>query len=165
MREGAWWCGLGAFGVFSLLAAGCWTAGEDASVESAGSVALEIQKVPSDIRCIQITGAGSRVQTKSFDVTPLGNTTLIMPGIAPGSVTFSGASYPLACKLVTAASAPTWVADPVTATIVAGTQTNLSIVMRPSGSGGITIDFQGGANDGVPLGLWDSMNWDNAIWQ
>ena len=133
--------------------------------EQLGAVSLAIQQVPSDITCIQITAAGSRVQTQSFPVTPLGATTLVMKGIAPGTVTFSGAAFPATCSSLTGASIPTWVADPLSVTIVAGTQTNVTLVMRPAGSGGITVDFQGGAGGGVPLGIWDSTNWDNAIWQ
>jgi hypothetical protein len=137
----------------------------DGEHENTGAIGLAIQQVPSDIKCIQITAAGSRVQSQSFGVTPLGSTTLVMRGIAPGTVMFSGAAFPIACPLLSTASIPTWVADPIEAVIVSGTQTNLTLTMRPAGSGGITVDFQGGVGGGVPLGIWDPTNWDNAIWQ
>jgi hypothetical protein len=61
---------------------------------------------------------------------------------------------------------PSWIADAVTVTIVAGTQTNITLVMAPAGLAGIGVDFQGGSgSQGIKLGVWDSRNWDNAVFQ
>src|SRR5882672_951231 len=128
-----------------------------------GTVQVALQNVPSDIYCVQITSAGSIVRTDSFDVSPGASTTLTIKGIAPGSVKFTGAAFPTACQSLTPTSIPTWVADAVTKTIVSGTTTNVTIVMRPAGNAGVTVDFQGGGGTtGVPLAIWDSTNWDNA---
>lgn len=131
-----------------------------------GTVVLAVQTVPSDIKCIKIVSAGSLAFATQFTVTPGGSTALTMPGVSPGSVTFSGEAYPLACTSVTASTVATWIADPVVATVVAGATTNVALTMRPAGNVGLTVDFQGGAGaQGIPLGVWDSTNWGNAIWQ
>jgi hypothetical protein len=125
-----------------------------------------VQTVPSDIRCITIDAAGTRLQSERFSVTPGAGTTLTMRGVSPGSTKFTGASYPVTCDSITTASVPSWIADAVTVTIVAGTQTNITLVMRPAGLAGIGVDFQGGSgSQGIKLGVWDSTNWDNAVFQ
>lgn len=134
--------------------------------ESTGTVQLFLQQIPSDISCIQIIAEGSIRQANLFPVTPGAASTITMPGVPSGSVKFSGAAYPIACASVTPSTVPTWIADPKTVTIVSGSTTNLTLSMRPAGNAGVTVDFVGGAGSGgVVLGVWNSTNWNNAIWQ
>ena len=137
------------FGVCALLAigsAGCGPEANDffASDENVGSVSFALVQVPSDVRCIELTASGSSVITSSFNVVPGASTTLLMTGLPSGSVEFTGVAYPAACAALNDESRPTWVADPLTATITSGATANLSLTMRPAGNANVSVDFVGG---------------------
>src|SRR4051794_11209051 len=78
---------------------GACGAGPDASAapEDLGSVEIALKKVPPAVHCLQIVATGSRVLTTSFDVVPGAATSLTMPGLSPGSVTFTGAAFAGLC--------------------------------------------------------------------
>src|SRR5262245_42015418 len=117
-----------AFGVCAILAAGAAGCGVEANDlfysasddENVGSVTFELLQVPSDVRCIRLTASGNSVITSSFNVVPGGSTTLLMTGLPTGSVQFTGVAFPAACAALDDEPRPTWVADPLTATITSG---------------------------------------------
>jgi hypothetical protein len=151
----------------TLGALGCGVApAADSSDGSLGTVQFAIMTVPSDVKCIKIVAGGTAAFSTNFTVTPSGSTSLTMPGVSPGSNTFSGEAYSIACASVTTTTVANWIADPVVATVTAGGTTNVTLVMRPAGNVGVAVDFQGGGGaTGIPLGVWNSVNWDNTIWQ
>ncbi len=153
-------------------------AASNADEGAIGTAQFAVKIVPNDVQCIQVTAAGSRTLTTSFDVTPNQAAQLSMPGLPAGSVTFSANAYPTPCSQVTATSVPGWSSAPVTAVVVAAGIIQVTLAMSQSGSASIGIDFGGSAGTGggsgtagsggtsnLAPGVWDSSNWDNALWQ
>jgi hypothetical protein len=121
--------------------------------EVPGTVSIELKKVPTNVHCVQIVATGTRVLTSQFDVTPGMSASLTMPGVSPGSVTFSGAAFNGTCATVTSMTAPTWVADPVTKTISPGLSTTFTLSMRPAGTAVVGVDFALGISPMPTSGL------------
>ncbi len=145
---------------------GCSSAPGSTPEESFGTVQVALMTVPSDVKCIKVVAAGTFAISTTFAVTPNNSANLTLSGVSPGANTFSGEAYSLACGSVTASTVANWITDPVVASVVSGAKTNVTLIMRPASSVGVSVDFQGGGGGmGVPLGSWDSTNWDNAIWQ
>ena len=178
------------WGCSSLPGGGAAAGSEDEG--PVGSAQFAVKIVPNDVRCIQITAAGSRSLTSSFDVTPNQAAQLTMPGLPAGAVTFSALAFSVPCSQVTAASVPGWSSAPVVGQVIPGGIIQVTLVMMQAGSANIGIEFPGtggasgssgaggssgsagkggganggsGGNGNPPLGVWDSTNWDNALWQ
>jgi uncharacterized membrane protein YgcG len=168
----------GAFALCALALFGCAKTGDNADVEGpVGSARFSVQTVPTDVSCISVTADGSRDRTQLFDATPNQSAEFTMPALPAGSVTFTAEAFPVKCSKVSSATLPTWVSDPVTADITPGGVTSVKLIMRPVGSAG-SGGTGGGAGSGgsggaagsgggtsLPPGVWDTTNWDNAVWQ
>jgi hypothetical protein len=163
----SWWRGGLCCAIFLTGAgSGCSSGSSTAETERPGTVQLAVMNAPSDVKCIKVVAAGTVAFSMNFAVAPGASSIFTMPGVSPGSNTFSGEAYSLACASATAATVANWIADPVVATVVSGATTNVTLVMRPAGTVGVGVDFQGGGGGaGIPLGVWNSTNWNNAIWQ
>jgi len=135
--------------------------------EPVATVEIALQNAPSDVRCIQIATTGAREQETWFPTSPGASTVFTMSGLSAGPQTIRGAAFTQSCPTGALPStvAPTWVSDSTPVTLVAGTVTTVVLVMRPAANAGINVDFQGGADGGIALGVWDLTNWDNAVWQ
>jgi uncharacterized membrane protein YgcG len=184
----------GAFALCALALFGCAKTGDSAEVDGpVGSARFSVQSVPADVQCIRITADGSRDRTQSFDATPNQSAQFTMSALPAGPVTFTADAFSVKCSKVTASSLPTWVSDSVTADITPAGVTQVTLVMRQVGTANIGIDFQdgggsggtagssgtggtagssgtggtagSGGSGGLPQGVWDSTNWDNAVWQ
>ena len=141
-----------------------------------GEAQFAVKVVPNNVQCIQVTAAGSRTLTTSFDVTPNQSAQLSMPGLPAGSVTFSANAYSTPCSQVTASSIPGWSSAPVTAQVIAAGVIQVTLVMSQSGSASIGIEFGSAGSGGLSgtgsgggsslqPGVWDSSSRDNALWQ
>src|SRR5712691_10929334 len=103
--------------------------------------------VPSTgVSCIRLTASNAkRTSTTDFGVTPGASTAfLAMHGVPTGDVVFSGAAYtdPCAFAFLTGSPPPSWVADPVTATVTPGpASTSVTLRFRGSGNAGVGVDF------------------------
>jgi hypothetical protein len=106
-----------------------------------GVVMVAITAAPADVSCVQIRAEGTRTVTRSFDVTPGASTVLKMNGLPLGALTFSGQAFASTCAGVTAASDPTWVADAVATTVVAGVVGSVTLTMRRNGNVNVSVDF------------------------
>ena len=158
------------------------------ATEDVGEAQFAVKIVPNDVQCIQVTAAGSRTLTSSFDVTPNQAAQLSMPGLPSGVVTFTATAFSTPCSQVTASSIPGWSSAAVTGQVVAGGVIQVTLVMSQSGSANIGIEFPGsagaggsagggsggsggsgnagaGGNAGSQAGIWDSSKWNNALWQ
>src|SRR5262245_14589195 len=94
--------------------------GAGAGAEPAGVAVFAITNAPSDAACLQITAAGSRTVVKSFSLSPGQDAVFTLSGLPVGNVVFSELAFAQDCSAVTASSVPTWVSDPVPATITPG---------------------------------------------
>jgi hypothetical protein len=112
------------------------------SGELAGEATAAITQVPAQVACIELNVSGARTVDKKFDVTAGQSSVLAMAQLPTGNVTFTGFAYPTACAQVTAGMTATWISDPTPATLVAGTPTNVTVVLKKNGSASVGVDFQ-----------------------
>lgn len=117
--------------------------------EGLGVATAAVTNVPSDVSCIVITVTGNRVAERKFDVTTGASSVLSMKGLPVGSVTFVGNAYPTACSAVTSSSSPTWLSDPVNATLSAGVDAPVTLPLRRNGSSTVSVDFEDGPDSGT----------------
>ncbi len=117
--------------------------GAGAPSEDVGTATGEVRLAPTDARCITVKTVGASTVTQSFSVSPGASTFINLSGLPLGSDTFTAQAYNVACASI-GSNAATYVSDPVTATVVAGTPVNLTFQMRPAGSvggGGAVVEF------------------------
>jgi virginiamycin B lyase len=109
--------------------------------DDTAEVTANLDITSSDVRCINVKAVGSTTVTTQADVQGQTSSTLLLTGIPAGSVTFTASAFSVRCASATTA---TYVSDPVTATVAAGTPLALSFKMRPAsamGAGSATLDF------------------------
>jgi hypothetical protein len=131
-----------------LFASACTTTNN--GEEEVGTVQATIQQVPPAVSCVKLLAVGSRTVSRAFDVIPGQMTTLNLPNLPVGDVTFSGAAYQNACAAI-AGTTPSWTAASQIATIFPGSVTPVTLTMRPSGGASVGVDFDddgGTPNDG-----------------
>ncbi len=138
-----------ALSVFSL--AGCSGAegdapsgaDSDADTENLGSLELLLSSVPADAACLQVSIAGSRTVTKSFDLTPNTSPKLAVSGLPVGAVKVDANAFASKCSKVTTSSAPNWVLEkPVTARIDDLEVAKILLKLIRNGRGELTVDFE-----------------------
>jgi hypothetical protein len=111
--------------------------------DDVGVARIALSQAPTDVRCLEITAQGIREVVKRFDIIPATNATFELAGLPLGDVQFNGNAFQDACADSSPASMPppTWVADPVAATIVKGVVAQVALIMRRSGRASISVDF------------------------
>jgi streptogramin lyase len=135
MNRSVWAVGLVAAAATAM---GC---GDDVTTGDVGEVTASVTLTATDVRCLSIKAVGSTTVTSLFNVQGQTTSVLSLTGLPVGSVTFTALAYSVICSSATTA---TYVSDPVTATLVAGTPANISFKMRsPSATGAttVTLDF------------------------
>jgi len=113
-----------------------------------GVATAAVTNVPTDVGCIVISATGNRVAERRFDVVPGASSILPMNGLPVGSVVFRGDAYSTACSALTSTSSPTWVSNPVNATLVAGVDVPVTLPLRRNGSSSVSVDFEDGPDAG-----------------
>jgi hypothetical protein len=107
-----------------------------------GQVVLGLAEVPADVGCLRITAAGTdRTLEREVDVDPGKPFSLTLAGVPLGTVHFNAAAFAAACSTVTASTIPTWASDEVTAAIVLGRQSTISLTLHRNGRAKINADF------------------------
>jgi hypothetical protein len=139
-------CCLALVGASSLAA--CNGAG-GASDSDRGVATIALTQVPTDVACIRVTVAGSRTVQKTFNVIPAQSSVLTLTGLPTGDDTFTGEAFNIACAGIVATTVPTWIGDPVTATVGAGAPVAVNLVLRRNGQATVSIDFDNGPDGGM----------------
>jgi hypothetical protein len=117
--------------------------GETDDDEDTGMAQIAISQVPSDgsVGCISVTAEGSFTVTESVDVTPGQSTVIDMKHLPVGTVSFTGDAYQGPCAAVTAATEPTWISDPVLASVSHVQPVTVHLVMKKNGKADVDVDF------------------------
>lgn len=135
--------------VLASLALGACGSATDDEVDMTGKATAAITNVPSDVGCIAITVTGARTVDKKFDVATGASSILSLSGLPVGSVNFVGQAFSGACSGVVSSSVPTWVSDPVAATLISATNVNVTLPLRRNGKSTVSVDF---VDDGADAG-------------
>jgi len=131
------------------LAACSWQEGSDSSL--VGVAAMAISQVPVDVNCVRINVAGARSVTRNFGVVPGSSPSLLLNGLSLGQTVFTSEAFGETCGLVSTATVPGWVSDPVTANIVAGVVAEASLVLKRNGRAKIGVSFEDDVDGGVAV--------------
>jgi alpha-tubulin suppressor-like RCC1 family protein len=136
--------------VLAVSLAACAGPGE----EDVGSAQIAVANIPADgsVRCIQVTATGGFTTSRSQDVTPGQITTLHLTGLPVGTVRFDGSAYATTCAAVAPSDPPTWISDPVIATVSTGQPAAVALHMHQNGNASVSVDFPdaGCLGDGAP---------------
>jgi outer membrane protein assembly factor BamB len=139
-------------GWIALLLAGtaqaCSSHGSDARRELVGTAEATITRIPPNVGCVQIVAAGFMTVTSNFDAMPGQPSMLSLSKLPTGSVTFSGSAFNTSCMAIGAASTATWVADPVTASVVPGITGTVALNFHSTGSEIVCANFIDGTDAG-----------------
>jgi len=142
-------CGSALVGALSLALAACNGGGGGSTSDGDRGVAtIALTQVPTDVTCIRGTVAGSRTVQRTFNVSPGQSSVLTLTGLPTGDDTFSGEAFNVACAGIGPTTAPTWIGDPVSATVGAGTPVAVNLVLRHNGQATVSIDFDNGPDGG-----------------
>ena len=103
----------------------------------------ELTVVPGGVLCVRVavTEPGAAARNVNAAVTAAANAQIDLGVVAAGSVTFQGSAYNVACGSVTANTRPSWVGDPVVATIRRGLVNAVALTLRPLTTTTTTVDF------------------------
>lgn len=130
--------------VAALVGMGCVGVEGDADEAGLGQTVAEVRVVPAGVGCLRIVyraPAATADTTRSFPVTPGAASSFDLGTLAAGMYTFRANAFGVACGGVATSTAPTWVGDPVSATITPGELTRLSFTLRPNVSTPGSVDF------------------------
>ena len=131
---------LGAFvGFATFVVVGACTSGQSNQAnELVGTASAAIDLAPTNALCIQIQVTGTTTVTRTLDVSPLTSTTFFLDGLPLGEDTFSASAYGSTCvDGGPPSSAPTWLGNPVAATVVASPPVNVTLQMHPTADAGL----------------------------
>jgi streptogramin lyase len=122
-----------------LAFAGCSAGRHDASSSLVGTATAAVNLAPGSALCLQlqVTGGGAMV-TSTFALTNEASTTFLLGGLPLGVDAFAATAFGVACSKVELAS-PTWVSNPVVATVTDAAQVQVSLVMLPATDGGAAV--------------------------
>jgi Calcineurin-like phosphoesterase len=114
-----------------------------ADLEDVGSLELMLSSVPADAACLQVSIAGSRTVSKSFDLTPGTSPKLTVSGLPVGAVKVDANAYSSKCSKVAASSVPNWILEKtLTARIDDLDVTKILLKLIRNGRGELTVDFE-----------------------
>jgi hypothetical protein len=119
-----------------------------------GSASIAVTSAPADVTCIRLTVTGTRTVVRLLDVTPGQSTVFTLTGLPIGADTFDAEAFDVACGALTTMSVPTWLSDPVQATLASGAVTTVPLSLHRNGIGSVSIDFSddaGGGKGGTPV--------------
>lgn len=146
-----------AFCAFTLGFGAMGCAGADGQGEEAeplGTAELDIVSLPAGAQCLQLTGSGGSTFSMTFTLT---GSTVTIGRLPLATMTINASVWNVACTALSGV-APTWVADPQTASFKAGVTTNLTLNLRANNSVSSTLNFIGNIS-GVSANYWGSGLW------
>jgi len=112
------------------------------SDDPTAAVLLTLSEVPAEVACARVTASSDlRTTERTLDLVsgmPLVQT---LTGMPLGNVTFVGEAFSQTCDAVTASTIPSWVSDPVTAAVVLGRLTSVTLTMHRNGRTKVAVDF------------------------
>jgi len=133
-----------------LLAAACGGSPGSTSDDPRGEVSLAVTLVPANVACIQVVAVGSSTVTQNLAIAAGQSTVTMSLGELPlGNISISGQAYTAACASIVG-TVPAWVAEPVSATLIAGKTTSVALTFRPDNPVNATGTFIGDVTQVAP---------------
>lgn len=121
---------------------GCSSAAEHDGDTGVAQIAISQVPLDGSVGCIAVTATGNHTVSRSFNVSPGQNTVLDMNGLPVGTVSFAGNAYQGPCHAVATTTSPTWLSDPVLASVSNSQPVMVHLTMRRNGKAGVDVDFE-----------------------
>ncbi|HEY2512921.1 MAG TPA: hypothetical protein VGI39_18770 [Polyangiaceae bacterium] len=131
---------LGSLALLLPALAGCSAAPSDSSKEAIGTVNVAIEKVPTDVTCIEIDVVGLNTITQRFPVKAGASSVLNVTGLPLGSIDISGQAWNGTCQNIGAPA--TWAAQSVSTLIQAGKPASANLTFFPVTNAQVGVDFE-----------------------
>lgn len=113
--------------------------------EATGSIEVSLTKAPNDAGCLRITVAGTRSQTKLFDLTPGADATFGFSKLPVGIANVTGEAFAAACAALGPTSQPVYVSEaPVSVRIDAIDIVKVVLKLIRNGKLNVGVDFEDG---------------------
>jgi len=129
-------------GALLLAAVGgaCGETSAGAGADPIGAVRFDLTTAPADARCAVITATPllGAVVTRQFSLLPGQTAVFDLTGLALGLTTFNEKVFTVACP-VPAATAATWIADPVIATVEMGLVLDVNFALRRAADPAVVV--------------------------
>ena len=121
-------------------AIGCGAAPE-APTQDIGTAVLDLSLAPSDARCAEtLIQQGATTSNRRISLSPGQSSVFTLRNLPVGAVTLTERVFTVSCAAIVATTQPTWISDPDTVTLVAGTPVNIQFNLRRVDTGGeVTI--------------------------
>lgn len=144
----------------AALAVGC--GGLTSGRGTPGTVSIELDAIPNEVRCVQISADGQRDVIKRRDVSPGKNEGFTLTGLPLGRVVFEGLAFEAKCRDLGDSPVAEWIADPVIAEVSLQARTPVHLTFVRNGRALVTTDF---VDDVSAPGEWGQSTWGQALWQ
>lgn len=108
--------------------------------EDIGVAHIALTQTPSDARCLLVSAVGARSVSKRLSLSPGHDASLEMAGLPLGEVQFGASAFADPCDSSSSA-APTWVSDPVSATLVIPEVAQIKLTMHRNGRASVSVAF------------------------
>jgi hypothetical protein len=105
-----------------------------------GEARMEVTQVPPGVGCLHVVAAATRTVQFDFNVSPGSMSVMNLSGLPTGRVDFGGSAFANQCPPA-AGAVPSWVSDPVTATITPTGVSQVTLVMHQNGRAQVGVDF------------------------
>ncbi len=140
-----------------LLVGSCGAPGpRDEVAARQGALLVTVDRVPSDVSCLELSVVGTRAVSAAVPVTPGEPAVMRMFRLPVGPVRLFQQAFAEACEAVGEGSIPTWASRVVEVTLTPGRLLRVSLVLRRNGEVEVTSVFEddlppdGGAVDAAP---------------
>ena len=122
--------------------------------EETGIVVLSLTNAPPDATCLRITVKGATTAVRSLPLVTGTSASFTLEGLPSGAVQFTAETFGVACASVAPESIASWVSDAVSATLVPGQISNVSLALHRPGRAKVAVDFplSCSADSGCPSG-------------
>lgn len=124
---------------------------DEASEQDAGAIQLAVASAPQGTACLRvaITGPAGSTDVRTFDLTPGSPTQGTLSGLPVGAVGIKAEALDVVCSAATPSSAPSWVSEPVSVVLTAGTAVPVKLVMQKAGQISVSVDWNSGGSGGT----------------
>jgi hypothetical protein len=118
-----------------------------------GQAMLSLGIIPENVACVIVTVAGEfRSVARDFDVAPGNTLAEALTALPVGAVAFSANAYAQGCTSITKSTAPMWLSEEKTVTLVQGKSSSVTLTLYKNGRAKVTVEFADQEDGGTDAG-------------
>jgi hypothetical protein len=126
---------------------------QEADNQEEGQALLSVGTIPDNVACVIVTVAGEfRSAVRSFAVAPGDTLSSALTALPVGSVVFTANAYSQDCDSVTKSTAPMWISEDKTVSLVQGRSSSVTLTLIKNGRAKVTVEFADQEDGGTDAG-------------